>query len=51
MIVIGRGAASQVFYNSRYFRTIQPPCLRWISHTPEAYFTQSAVLLEKLKTD
>jgi ubiquinone/menaquinone biosynthesis C-methylase UbiE len=48
MIVLGRGAASQVFYNSRYLKTILPPCLRWVSHTPEAYFTQSAVPLEKL---
>jgi ubiquinone/menaquinone biosynthesis C-methylase UbiE len=51
MIVVGRGAASQVFYNSRYFKTILPPCLRWVSHTSEAYGYQSAVLLEKLRTD
>jgi ubiquinone/menaquinone biosynthesis C-methylase UbiE len=44
MIVIGRGTSSQVFYNSRYFKTILPPCLRWVSHTPEAYGYQSAVL-------
>jgi ubiquinone/menaquinone biosynthesis C-methylase UbiE len=51
MIVVGRGVTSQVFYNSRYLRTILPPCLRWVSHTPEAYGYQSAVLLEKLGTD
>jgi ubiquinone/menaquinone biosynthesis C-methylase UbiE len=48
LIVVGRGAASQVFYNSRYLKTILPPCLGWVSHTPEAYGYQSAVLLEKL---
>lgn len=48
MIVMGRGAASQVFYSSRYFKTILPSCLRWLSYTPEAYYYQSAVLLEKL---
>jgi ubiquinone/menaquinone biosynthesis C-methylase UbiE len=47
MIVIGRGAESQVFYSSRYFKSILPPCLRWVSHTSEAYFYQSAVLVEK----
>ena len=51
MIVIGRGSASQVFYNSRYLKAILPPCLRWVSHTPVAYGYQSAVLLEKLGTD
>jgi len=49
MIVIGRGAASQVFYRSSYFRSILPPCLRWVSHTPQAYFFQSAVLAEKCR--
>jgi ubiquinone/menaquinone biosynthesis C-methylase UbiE len=49
MIVIGRGPESQVFYNSRYLKAILPPCLRWVSHTPEAYGYQSAVLLEKLE--
>jgi ubiquinone/menaquinone biosynthesis C-methylase UbiE len=48
MIVVGRGAASQVFYNSHYLKAILPPCLRWVSHTPDAYGYQSAVLLEKL---
>jgi SAM-dependent methyltransferase len=48
MIVVGRGAASQVFYNSDYLKTILPPGLRWVSHTPAAYGYQSAVLLEKL---
>ena len=48
LIVIGRGPWSQVFYNSRYFQTILPPSLRWISHTPEAYWQQSAVVLEKI---
>ena len=48
MIVIGRGASSQVFYNSRYFQSITPPIFRWISLTPEAYGYQSAVILEKL---
>jgi len=51
MIVIGRGAASQVFYNSRYFQFIIPPIFRWISLTPETYGYQSAVILEKLSTD
>src|SRR5438094_4615222 len=37
MIVIGRGAASQVFYISRYFQFIIPPIFRWISLTTEAY--------------
>ena len=49
MIVIGRGASSQVFYSSRYFQFITPPIFRWISLTPEAYGYQSAVILEKLK--
>ena len=49
MIVIGRGASSQVFYNSRYFQSITPPIFRWISLTPEAYGYQSAVILEKLR--
>lgn len=51
MIVIGRGAASQVFYNSCYLKTILPSCLRWVSHTAEAYGYQSAVLLEKVRAD
>jgi ubiquinone/menaquinone biosynthesis C-methylase UbiE len=51
MIVVGRGAASQVFYDSRYLKTILPPCLRWVSYTPNAYGYQSAVLIEKLGTD
>jgi SAM-dependent methyltransferase len=51
MIVIGRGASSQVFYDSRYFcETIVPSCLRFLSYTPGAYFYQSAVLLEKLSS-
>lgn len=50
-IVIGRGASSQVFYNAHYFKATLPPCFRWVSHTPEAYGYQSAVLLEKLGTD
>ena len=49
MIVIGRGASSQVFYSSRYFQFITPPIFRWISLTPEAYGYQSAVILEKLR--
>jgi ubiquinone/menaquinone biosynthesis C-methylase UbiE len=48
MIVVGRGAGSQVFYNSHYLKVILPPSLRWVSHTPDAYGYQSAVLLEKL---
>ena len=48
MIVVGRGAASQVFYNSDHLKTILPPGLRWVFHTPAAYGYQSAVLLEKL---
>lgn len=48
MIVVGRGIDSQVFYNLEYFRSIVPPCFRWVSHTPEAYGYQSAVVLEKL---
>jgi ubiquinone/menaquinone biosynthesis C-methylase UbiE len=51
MIVVGRGAESQVFYNSHYLKAILPPCLRWVSHTPEAYGYQSAVLLEKQRTN
>lgn len=51
MIVVGRGAASQVFYSSRYFKAILPPCFRWISRAPVAIGYQSAVLLEKLRTD
>ena len=51
MIVLGRGAGSQVFYNSHYLKAILPPSLRWVSHTPDAYGYQSAVLLEKLGTD
>lgn len=51
MIVVGRGASSQVFYSSRYFQFITPPIFRWISRTPEAYVYQSAVILEKLRTD
>ncbi len=51
MIVVGRGAASQVFYNSHYLKAILPPCLRWVSHTPDAYGYQSGVLLEKRGTD
>jgi ubiquinone/menaquinone biosynthesis C-methylase UbiE len=51
MMVIGRGEASQVFYSSRYFQFITPPVFRWISLTTEAYFYQSAVILEKLGTD
>jgi hypothetical protein len=47
MIVIGRGASSQVFYNSRYFCETS---LRFLSYTPGAYFYQSAVLLEKLSS-
>lgn len=50
MIVVGRGAGSQVFYNSHYLKAILPPSLRWVSHTPDAYGYQSAVLLEKLGT-
>jgi ubiquinone/menaquinone biosynthesis C-methylase UbiE len=46
-IVIGRGAASQVFYHSEYFKFIVPPCLLWDSITPEAYGYQSAVVLQK----
>jgi ubiquinone/menaquinone biosynthesis C-methylase UbiE len=49
MIVIGRGASSQVFYSSRYFKFIAPPIFRWISLTTEAYGIQSAVILEKLR--
>ena len=48
MIVVGRGTACQVFYNSRYLKTIMPPSLRWVSHSPAAYGYQSAVLLEKV---
>lgn len=51
MIVIGRGPESQVFYNSHYLKAVLPPTLHWVSHTPEAYGYQSAVLLEKLGTD
>jgi ubiquinone/menaquinone biosynthesis C-methylase UbiE len=51
MIVIGRGAASHVFYSSRYFQFIIPPIFRWISLTTEAYHYQSAVILEKLRAD
>jgi ubiquinone/menaquinone biosynthesis C-methylase UbiE len=51
MIVVGRGASSQVFYSSRYFQFITPPIFRWISRTTEAYAYQSAVILEKLRTD
>ena len=51
MIVVGRGASSQVFYSSRYFQFITPPIFRWISRTTEAYAYQSAVILEKLSTD
>lgn len=47
MIVIGRGANSQVFYHSEYFQKIVPPVFEWVSHTPEAYYYQSAVLLRK----
>ncbi len=48
MLVVGRGPASQVFYNSQYLKAILPPCFRWVSHTPGAYGYQSAVVLEKL---
>jgi ubiquinone/menaquinone biosynthesis C-methylase UbiE len=51
MIVVGRGASSQVFYSSRYFQFIIPPIFRWVSRTTEAYAYQSAVILEKLRTD
>jgi hypothetical protein len=51
MIVVGRGGSSQVFYSSRYFQFITPPIFRWISHNTEAYAYQSAVILEKLRTD
>jgi len=51
MIVVGRGVLSQVFYNSQYFQFITPPIFRWISRTTEAYAYQSAVILEKLRTD
>jgi ubiquinone/menaquinone biosynthesis C-methylase UbiE len=51
MIVVGRGTSSQVFYNSRYLQFITPPIFQWISHTTEAYAYQSAVILEKLRTD
>ncbi len=51
MIVIGRGATSQVFYSSTYFQFIIPPIFRWISITTKAYGYQSAVILEKLRTD
>jgi ubiquinone/menaquinone biosynthesis C-methylase UbiE len=51
MIVVWRGSGSQVFYDSRYFRSIVPPFFRWQSHNPGAYEYQSAVLLEKLRTD
>jgi ubiquinone/menaquinone biosynthesis C-methylase UbiE len=51
MIVVGRGALSQVFYSSQYFQFITPPIFRWISRTTEAYVYQSAVILEKLRTD
>jgi ubiquinone/menaquinone biosynthesis C-methylase UbiE len=51
MIVVGRGDASNVFYNSRYFQFIIPPVFRWISLTTEAYGYQSAVILEKLSAD
>jgi ubiquinone/menaquinone biosynthesis C-methylase UbiE len=47
MIVVGRGPGAQVFYNSHYLKAILPPSLRWVSHTPDAYGYQSAVLLEK----
>lgn len=48
MIVVWRGSGSQVFYSSRYFRSIVPPIFRWVSRTPEAYSYQSAVVLEKI---
>jgi hypothetical protein len=48
MIVLGRSDSSNVFYQSDYFRSIVPPLFRWVSHTPEAYGYQSAVVLEKL---
>ena len=48
MIVLGRSDWSNVFYHSDYFRSIVPPLFRWVSHTPEAYGYQSAVVLEKL---
>jgi ubiquinone/menaquinone biosynthesis C-methylase UbiE len=51
MIVVGRGSSSQVFYSSRYFQFITPPIFRWISRTTEAYAYQSAVILEKRRTD
>jgi ubiquinone/menaquinone biosynthesis C-methylase UbiE len=48
IIVVNRGSQSQVFYRTTYFRHIVPCVFRWLSHTPEMYAYQSAVLLEKV---
>ena len=46
-IIIGRGARSQVFYESNYFRSLVPPMMKWIALVPKAYGYQSAVLLQR----
>jgi hypothetical protein len=46
--VVNRGPKSQVFYRTSYLKRIVPRIFRWISHTPEMYSYQSAVLLEKV---
>lgn len=47
MIVVGRCTGSQVFYHSDYFKILLPRSLGFVSHTPDAYGYQSAVVLAK----
>jgi SAM-dependent methyltransferase len=47
MLVVGRANRSQVFYNSKYFRSFLPPTLACDAHVPEAYGYQSAMVLRK----
>jgi ubiquinone/menaquinone biosynthesis C-methylase UbiE len=50
MIVIGRGAESQVFYSLTTSRVFCVPACGGCYTRQEAYFSQSAVLVEKLRT-
>lgn len=47
MFTVGRGADSQVFYDQAYFRKMVGDAFEVVSVTPEAYFYQTAFLLER----
>ncbi|MCB8836119.1 class I SAM-dependent methyltransferase [Aurantimonas sp. VKM B-3413] len=50
MLVLGRGADAQVFYDKAYFIQSVPPLFRIRRYIESAYLFQSAVVLERVAT-